>query len=493
MARPLDLSVTSSRAVILRLADPELQRLKDLVFSRYPRLEWASFAWFGWRETAHGLVLTLAALEPPQPGDLDESVSHVAIDEQYSLRSALASEKTPLALGVIHSHPANSAPVASLIDDDMDRYYSGYFAGFAPDRPYLSLIFSEVDGRFVVSGRVFWRSRWLAITMATADGERVGTWVTGLGPQADAVPRHRTARLNSAFGDEAAISLRQSTVAIVGAGGTGSSAIEVLARAGLGRLLIVDPDHIDESNLERLHGSTESHARSATPKVVLARDHVRAIDPSCEVIALLGRLPQEVVLDWLLQADILLSCTDSQASRLAASDLAVRYLLPAIDCAVALEGKNGRITGQITQFVRFFPSDPCALCRRMTIPARVAQELMSDDEIARRRAAAAVAIADGGAQGGYWHEAPQLNTVGYLTTAAGALAAGYAIGYLTHRFPTPFSRIQLNIQAPAFDVVDHDVEAVGDCSCRRVRGWSNQAAADAYVSPPTHWSDVQQL
>ena len=300
MARPFAIDATSSRQVVLRLADPQFAMLRDLVFARYPHQEWASFAWFGWRETQRGLVLTLASLEPPQAGDLSDAVSHVAIDEQYSLRSALAAEQTPLAVGIVHSHPKNCPPVASSIDDDMDGYYSGYFEGFAPDRPYLSLIFSEVHGRVVISGRVHWRSEWLAITAVSANGHHIDSWLDDHGLEK---PRQRTARLNSAFGDDAAARLRRSTVAVIGAGGTGSAAIEVLARAGVGRLIIVDPDYIDESNLERVHGSTEDDVTSGSLKVVLARKHVRAIDSSCDVVALVGRLPQEAILDWLLEAD----------------------------------------------------------------------------------------------------------------------------------------------------------------------------------------------
>ena len=62
-------------------------------------------------------------------------------------------------------------------------------------------------------------------------------------------------RLAAAFGDEAARRLQGATVGVVGAGGTGSAAIEVLARAGVGRLIIVDPDDLEPSNLERVHGS----------------------------------------------------------------------------------------------------------------------------------------------------------------------------------------------------------------------------------------------
>jgi hypothetical protein len=502
MARSIELRSRASahvatrrdRDVVLRLADPVSTSLRSTVFSRYPELEWASFAWFGWRECNNVLILTLAELELPRAGDLDESVAHVAIDEQYSLRVALSSERTQLAPGIIHSHPEGYQPIASTIDDDMDTYYNGYFEDFAPNRPYVSLIFSKLDGQFVCSGRVRWRNDWWQVTRTVDEGRSIPTW-SEFRPthSAERKTSQRTERLRSAFGQDAEERLSNATVAVVGAGGTGSAAIEVLARAGVGRLVLVDPDFVEESNLERIHGSSFDAIGNA--KVSVARDHVLSVQPTCDVIAIQGALPQDLTIDAVVQANALVCCTDSQSSRLAVSDIAMRYLIPALDCAVTLEGAAGRVTGQIIQLVRFLPADPCVLCQGMTIPWRVAQELMSEAEKLRRRAAAEEALARGDVEIAtrYWRHVPQLNTVGYLTTAAGALAAGYVIGWLTNRFAPPFARLQMNLAAPFLDVTDLEQTPDSGCACRRVRGHADQAAADAYVSTPVHWPHAQQL
>ena len=97
---------------------------------------------------------------------------------------------------------------------------------------------------------------------------------------------------------------------------SGSAAIETLARAGLGRLVIVDPDVVDRSNLERIRGSVPSHVRIKSPKVAIARELVHRIDSSIEVIALIGRLPQSEVIDTVVSSDVVLGCTDKQYSLL---------------------------------------------------------------------------------------------------------------------------------------------------------------------------------
>jgi hypothetical protein len=254
----------------------------------------------------------------------------------------------------------------------MDSYYSSYFEGFAPGRPYVSLIASLMNGDLALSGRVYWNNQWLAVGRFAVERRPSTTWLDGtpIGGQMSTL-RERTARLAAAFGEDADAKLRRSTVAVVGAGGTGSAAIEVLARAGVGRLIVVDPDRISESNLERVHGSSPNHVLDGQSKVSLAEEHVRSIDPSCAFEGYVASLPQDETVDALTTADVALGCTDQQHSRLALSDLAVRYLVPAIDCGVLLEGKDGSVTGQVVQLVRFLAADACALCRGMIDPTRL--------------------------------------------------------------------------------------------------------------------------
>ena len=478
------------KRLILRVAAPEFEELQQLVFRRYPNYEWATFARFGWRDTGAALVVTLASIDTPENGDLDEEVGHVAFDEKYTLRMALAAEKHVLAVGVIHSHPENCEPRPSKIDDDMDGYYSQYFADFVPNRPYVSLILSIVAKQLVISGRIFWGGKWLTLQHTAAEREIVESWPGRTYKQSPSYEVDRAARFVNAFGEEAFSRLRGACATIIGAGGTGSAAIEILARAGIGQLVIVDPDVVERSNLERIHGSVPEHAQKNTPKVVVARELVHQIDPSIEVVALQGKLPQPEVIDAVVLSDIALGCTDQQHSRLALSDLAFRYLVPALDCGVVLEGEAGTITGQVGQFVRLLAADPCVLCRNMIDPRRVAQELMSREERAQRAEAAAEAQIRGDDPDPYWQRERQINTVGYLTTAVGAMLAGYAIGWLTSRFDPPFERLQMNFVAPFLDVTDLPQKQRSECVCAKFRGWADQASAEALVSTPSHWPPV---
>jgi len=95
---------------------------------------------------------------------------------------------------------------------------------------------------------------------------------------------HQFSRNELALGQEGLNLLKNSTVAVLGIGGVGSFAAEALARSGVGRLVLVDKDDVDITNVNR-----QIHALLSTvgqQKVELMRDRVKEINPDCEVIAL---------------------------------------------------------------------------------------------------------------------------------------------------------------------------------------------------------------
>ncbi len=95
---------------------------------------------------------------------------------------------------------------------------------------------------------------------------------------------HQFSRNELAIGKEGLETLKNSTVAVLGVGGVGSFAAEALARSGVGRILLVDKDDVDITNVNR-----QLHALLSTvgqPKVDLMKARIADINPECEVIAL---------------------------------------------------------------------------------------------------------------------------------------------------------------------------------------------------------------
>ncbi|GIP20787.1 ThiF family adenylyltransferase [Paenibacillus sp. J22TS3] len=91
-------------------------------------------------------------------------------------------------------------------------------------------------------------------------------------------------RTELAIGAEGLEVLKNSTVAVLGIGGVGSIAVESLARAGVGRIVLIDKDVVDITNVNRqIHALTSTVGQS---KVDLMCERVKLINPECETIAL---------------------------------------------------------------------------------------------------------------------------------------------------------------------------------------------------------------
>ncbi|ASS98738.1 tRNA threonylcarbamoyladenosine dehydratase [Geobacillus thermocatenulatus] len=95
---------------------------------------------------------------------------------------------------------------------------------------------------------------------------------------------HQFSRNELAIGKEGLERLKNATVAVLGVGGVGSFAVEALARSGIGRLVLVDRDNVDITNINRqIHALLSTIGR---PKVELMKERIADINPECEVIAL---------------------------------------------------------------------------------------------------------------------------------------------------------------------------------------------------------------
>ncbi len=87
--------------------------------------------------------------------------------------------------------------------------------------------------------------------------------------------------LDRLYGVPGAQRIRAAHIAVVGIGGVGSWAVEALARSGVGRLTLIDLDHISESNINRQIHALEPTLGQA--KVLAMRDRIAQINPACQV------------------------------------------------------------------------------------------------------------------------------------------------------------------------------------------------------------------
>jgi len=135
------------------------------------------------------------------------------------------------------------------------------------------------------------------------------------------------------------LKLAESRVAVVGAGGLGGQAIVLLARLGVGALVVVDCDQLEETNLNRQ--ALCSAETLGEPKARAAAEAVASINPGIQVIPHPVRIDAGVIDGILAGSDVVVDGLDNAPDRLLLQDAAARLGIPMVHGALA--GFEGRI------------------------------------------------------------------------------------------------------------------------------------------------------
>lgn len=152
-------------------------------------------------------------------------------------------------------------------------------------------------------------------------------------------------------------------VLLVGAGALGSALAEMLVRAGIGQLTIIDRDYVDWTNLQRQQLYNEQDARDSLPKAEAAKKRLQEINSDVSISAITADAgPQE--LSALMDEkcpDLLLDGTDNFETRFIINDLSQKYQVPWIyGACVGSQGVSCVIVPGET---------PCLACLLDVLPA----------------------------------------------------------------------------------------------------------------------------
>jgi hypothetical protein len=137
-----------------------------------------------------------------------------------------------------------------------------------------------------------------------------------------------------AFTGEMRASLNRLSVCVIGVSGTGSIVAEQLARLGVGEIILIDFDKIEERNLNRILNAT--HADIGSLKVEMFADAIRRYRSDVEVVGVPHSVATREAVLAASQADILFSCVDSAEGRHIADRLAASFAMPLFDVGVAI-------------------------------------------------------------------------------------------------------------------------------------------------------------
>jgi molybdopterin/thiamine biosynthesis adenylyltransferase len=143
------------------------------------------------------------------------------------------------------------------------------------------------------------------------------------------------------------LTLAESRVAVVGAGGLGGTVIQLLGRIGIGRLTVVDCDVFDETNLNRQVFCTRDWV--GQPKALAVQAQMKVVNPAVEVNAHIVRLDSADGPEILSGCQVIVDALDNVKDRLTLEAMAKTLGVPFV---------HGALAGFEGQLMTVFPGDP---------------------------------------------------------------------------------------------------------------------------------------
>lgn len=282
-------------------------------------------------------------------------------------------EQEGLELGFAHSHPVGVDTFSSKDNSNEQNILRGYAGcnGLAVTLVALILVSDQWRARVrsATSPGQTSAARHVAILSDRMDIQQIG---------GDRAPSDILLRQEAAFGKPFNQKLQSLRVAVIGAGGTGSPLATMLARSGVGELIIIDGDDVEETNLNRVRGYRK--ADIGNNKAERLTSFINELDVGCiatDIPEYVDRSPQAI--DAISGADIVFGCTDDVAGRDVLTQAMYYYCLGYLDLGLTgsidtddgtpyLRDHRGRVSRVLPEF------GSCLRCQRVVTEAKLAYE-----------------------------------------------------------------------------------------------------------------------
>ena len=300
-----------------------------------------------------------------------------ALTPTFINREILQCRDAGLAYLAVHNHVKSDKRV-NFSGIDFDSHRRGY--------PALLDI-----GRGIPVGALVYGLHSVAADIWLPDGSRrklgnyrvIGSKITRLysNPRQrrhSAAEHDRQVRMFGMAGQEI---LQTSKVAVVGLGGVGSLVAEYLARLGVGNLVLIDPDRIEDSNLSRVVGATPIDVEIGQLKTHIAVRHAREMAVNATLEAVAGDVSRRSIAESLRDCDFIFLAADSMRARLVVNAIAHQYLIPVVQMGAKIRrGKYGNLEDTMCAVRHIRPGTGCLWCNGLIEPTQLAIEAKSDNE-----------------------------------------------------------------------------------------------------------------
>ena len=351
----------------------------------------------------HLKLIVQEIIPVPREGLREQTPTYLEATDEFIWPILARCRREGKSLIEFHSHPFAGSNVGfSSVDDESDLETFIYVAEKFPEIYHATVVM----GRSSIGARMWSREveavvpihafrvvelplRIIPTTTAGSMTEAYSRLVSQgcLPPRGRGYNWEAVSRQVQAFGREGQERLRQNRVAVVGIGGIGSVVAATLGHVGIGRLLLIDPEGLEKTNLNRWLGASAADARSGASKVAAAKAYIMKVNPEAEVETFQSSVFAPEAIEALRGADVVFGCGDKESVRLVLNRLATQYCIPYIDCGSGLFADGNSIEAAGGQIRVVLPDGPCLECMDGIDRPRAALELMSpaDREVQARR------------------------------------------------------------------------------------------------------------
>lgn len=427
--------------------------LREFLFSTAPR-ENGCFLTANYSKSASALLVT-GFMKPD--GESWNTMGEHALEpnSSYTNNCVVAADFNNASLIFVHTHPNSMHPSRfSPIDEDSNARIFANLSQILADRPLGSLVFSKHG----IYGVVYNRGKLEQVSSYVSSGTILseipsvssGRKIEEVDPLFDRQVR--------AIGKAGHMRLQNLKIAIVGVGGTGSAVAVQLARMGVGKLTLIDKDHVDDSNIPRVYGSKRKDKNK--PKVEVLKNHIRTFAKTEVTIVsedVTSTDTKNRFFKKLLDSDVIFGCTDNLASRALLNDISLQYYIPLIDVGCRIDLNANQSIRQAVAKVQLVSTDSaCLWCTGVLDGRLIMQESLTDEE--KRKLAAE----------GYYQGVEKQPSIVSLTTLAASIGVNKLLSLVGIYGENANTRTQIELK-DGF-MIEESPEIKSDCVCMKRRG-----------------------
>jgi molybdopterin/thiamine biosynthesis adenylyltransferase len=314
--------------------------------------------------------LLVRDIDEPSAGDYAiQAIDRSELTPEFVARVAKRAKLNKLSLIFAHSHPGLHRPQFSSTDDAGEKILATFLTKRGLNSIHAALVVS----------RGGMRARRLG-TREEVDVISVGSEVIveSTAQNCELEVAKQFDRQVRAFGADGQRVLHRLRVGIVGLGGTGSILAQQLVHLGVRDFILIDPDTIAETNLNRVVGATFDDI--GVSKIDVVERYLIAHSATTKVRKIPGNVVRTSVAQELSAVDVIFSCTDSHGSRSVIQQIAYQYLIPCIDMGSTITTDDGKVTGIFGRVQLLSPGEPCLWCCNLLDTEQVRRDMMSDVE-----------------------------------------------------------------------------------------------------------------